>query len=142
MKHLHIALLILLVMTLALTAGCSKKPLITPSLNVTNFSAVTTSDVKKAIVEACTARGWKVDAVTDTWIDASITVRGKHYVAVHIPYSTQSVRIEYRDSSNMKYTTGETTKIHRNYNLWVNNLIHDINAKLTAISNLRISNNI
>lgn len=129
-----------LVLALSLAAGCAPKAIMTPEINVgTHYAGLSSQDVKTAIIEACTGRGWKIDSQTDTQVDASITVRGKHFVAVRIPYSAQSVKIEYKDSSNMRYTPGETPKIHRNYNNWVDYLKRDIHAKLTSISNSRIS---
>lgn len=132
--------ILLFVLMLCLAAGCTKKAVMTPEINVAaRYAGLSAHEVKTAIIEACTARGWKIDAQTETQIDASITVRGKHFVAVRIPYSAQSVKIEYRDSSNMSYTPGNTPKIHRNYNNWVDYLNRDIHARLTAISNSRIS---
>lgn len=129
-----------IVLMLCLAVGCSKKAIMTPEINVgTRYEGLSSQDVKTAIIEACVGRGWKVDRQTDTQVDASITVRGKHFVAVRIPYSAQSVRIEYRDSENMNYTGGENPKINRRYNSWVSYLHSDIHAKLTSISNSRIA---
>lgn len=135
MKFMKVLFLVLM---LCLAAGCTKKAVMTPEINVENrFAGLSARDVKTAIVEACSERGWRIDAETDNRIDASITVRGKHFVAVRIPYSAQSVKIEYRDSSNMRYTPGDTPQIHRNYNNWVDYLRRDIDAALTKISNSR-----
>lgn len=129
-----------IILMLCLAIGCTKKAIMTPEINVgTRYEGLSSQDVKTAIIEACIGRGWKIDSQTDTQVDASITVRGKHFVAVRIPYSVQSVKIEYKDSTNMRYTPGETPKIHRNYNNWVDYLSRDIHAKLTSISNSRIS---
>lgn len=129
-----------IVLMLCLAVGCTQKVMMTPEINVgTLYTGMTSQDVEKSILDACIAKGWKIDAKADNYIDASLRIRTKHLIAVHIPYSAQSVRIEYRDSENMRYKAGAKPTIHRNYNNSVDYLIRDIHAKLTSISNSRIS---
>lgn len=133
--------LLVLVLAMACLCACSsmkQKPILTPDLQVASvFPGMAEDDVEKAILAACNERGWRIDAAQDGQIEASIHVRNKHHVSVRIPYSAQSVRIEYKESVNMLYD-GTKNVIHRGYNRWVNNLLHDIQTKLTAVSNSRI----
>lgn len=135
--------LFVLVLVMSSLIGCAasmkQKPIFTPELQVDSaYSAITEEDVKKVIAEACGERGWKIDVSEKGLIEASILVRNKHSAAVRIPYSAKNIRIEYKDSSNLLYEVKESPVIHRNYNRWVNNLLHDITNKLTAISNSRL----
>ena len=133
--------LLVLVLMVACMCGCQlkQKAVQTPVLNVdTTHSNISSADVRRAILEACNDRGWHIDAKSNSRIDASLSVRGgKHFVAVRIPYSSKSVKIEYKNSSNMDYADGDTPKIHYKYNSWVNKLSQTINTKLTQISNRR-----
>ncbi len=132
--------LFLIVLMITLALGCTKlkqQPLVTPETNVeAMYSGLSANDVQNAIIVACTTRGWKVDKKTKSQIDASILVRGKHYVFVSIPYSSKQVTIKYKDSSNMFYEGGVMPKIHHNYNKWVTNLMQTINLNLLSKSNM------
>lgn len=135
--------LVVLILAISCIFGCAastkQKPILTPELQVDSaYSGITENDVKNVIAEACGERGWKIDASEEGLIEASILVRNKHRAVIRIPYSSKNIRIEYKDSSNLLYEDKEGPVIHRNYNRWVNNLLHDITNKLTAISNSRI----
>lgn len=137
MRHVKILIAVLM---LCLIAGCTQKAMMTPEINVdTLYAGMSEQDVEKAVIDACLAKGWKIDAREDGQIDASLRIRTKHLIAVRIPYSAHSVRIEYRDSENMRYKAGSKPTIHRNYNNSVDYLVRDIHARLTAISNSRIA---
>ncbi len=132
----------LLVFIFSLVLGCSKvrqKEIMTPMIAVDSvYSGSTEDDVQKAIIYACSNRGWKIENKTNTQIDASIIVRNRHHVAVNIPYSQKEVKIVYKESTNMLYKPGDKPRIHRNYNTWVNYLAEDIKKYLTNIANTRV----
>lgn len=85
-------------------------------------------DVQFAIIEGCRARGWAPTIESDDTIRASITVRGRHYAEVEIPFSETSYSIIYVESDNLDYNETKQ-RIHRNYNKWVLNLSASINTK-------------
>ena len=93
------------------------------------------ANIRKAIITACKECKWTIDSQSGKKIDASITVRNKHFVAVSIPYSSSSVKIVYKRSSNMLYDdSGEKPKIHYQYNKWVKRLEQSIRMNLDKIS--------
>jgi len=49
-----------------------------------------------------------------------------------IAFDTESFSISYVNSAELRYDAVKKT-IHRKYNLWVVNLINDINAAIAAI---------
>ena len=108
----------------------------TPTINVdVDYKNVSQAAIRKAIVNACKECKWKVDSQKGNRIEASITVRNKHFVAVSIPYSKSSIRILYKKSSNMHYDNGgEKPKIHYQYNKWVNRLSQSIQMNLDKVS--------
>ena len=86
--------------------------------------------VKMAIMQAATNRGWVVEEVNDSELNAKIHVRS-HYAEVKIPYNEKFYSIYYLNSDNLKAEGG---KIHRNYNRWVNNLNVDIKRQLSLVA--------
>lgn len=117
-----------------LVFGCSK-PLLTPSVNFSaEFPQATNEDMREAIIQACTGRGWNITKTDGSHVYACITPRS-HRAEIDIVYSASSVTINYVSSSNLEYKDGKngtTPTIHRAYNRWVNNLIHDIRNNLMA----------
>jgi hypothetical protein len=81
----------------------------------------TREEVRMAILQGCSAKGWTGADDGEQKIRASILVRGKHYVEVSIPYTTQLYSILYLSSRNMDYDEKKQT-IHRKYAAWVGNL--------------------
>lgn len=82
--------------------------------------------VRSAIIEAATNRGWLVEEVGEAEIAASINVRS-HQASIRIPYTDESYSILYDSSLNLKQRGNQ---IHRNYNRWVLNLRSDIDRQL------------
>lgn len=81
-------------------------------------SARTAEEVGKAIAAGCKVKGWTPVVVDDAQLKCSITVRGKHYAEVSIPYTESRYSILYADSRVLDYDA-ERQRIHRNYNKWV-----------------------
>lgn len=140
MKFMRFFVLVLMLVSMC---GCAKmvkqRPIMKPVINIdTTYPTVSSKDVLDIILQTCDQRKWHIDSYNEKFVDASITVRGKHYVAVRIPYSKTKLEIEYRDSSNMMYDDKEDPKIHRAYNNWVTNLIKDMHVNFTKLCNSRL----
>jgi hypothetical protein len=90
--------------------------------------ALSSDEVKKAIVRAGTALGWQMNANTPGKIVGTLNVRSKHTAVVEIPYSSRSYSILYKSSVNLNEEEGQ---IHNNYNGWVKNLARSIDANLS-----------
>lgn len=112
-----------------------------PVINHDNIGVVTTSgkaltseQVKQAIILAGASKTWTVSEQTDGSLLASLNMRNKHTVMAKIVYSTEKYSITFLDSSNMKSSQENgVTVIHPNYNRWVKNLLQEINTELRRI---------
>lgn len=125
-------LLLLVVLSLGFAVGCRPGHGIETVSGHTGTTAQTqlsADAVQKAILAACSQRGWHATNVSPGLIEARIVVRGKHTVVVDIPYTAEKYSIKYKSSSNMEYQA-DKGKIHPNYNKWVNLLNNDINIQL------------
>lgn len=85
------------------------------------------TEVRAAIIEAGSQRGWVFEQVGPNRLRAVNDVRGKHSVAVQIRYDESSYDITYESSDNMK-VSGD--RIHPKYNTWVRKLSADIDQAL------------
>ena len=81
-------------------------------------SGRTVEEVQEAIVKGCRGKGWSPVLDGENQIKCSITVRGKHFVEVKIPFTESAYSILYSDSRVMDYDA-ERQRIHRNYNRWI-----------------------
>lgn len=88
--------------------------------------ALSSDEVRKAIVRAGTTLGWQMNANAPGKITGTLNVR-KHTAVVEIPYSSRSYSINYKSSVNLNEEEGQ---IHNNYNGWVKNLARSIDANL------------
>lgn len=86
--------------------------------------------VKMAIMQAATERGWVVDQTSENELHAKLLVRS-HSAEIKIPYNDKFYSILYLSSDNLKASDG---KIHRNYNRWINNLNVDIKRNLALMA--------
>ena len=86
-------------------------------------------EVKLAIVRAGAALGWNMQEVEPGKILGTLHLRS-HMAQVDIPYSTNSYSIVYKDSDNLNY---DGSKIHSNYNGWIQNLDRGIKTQLSII---------
>jgi hypothetical protein len=59
--------------------------------------------------------------------------RRTHIVIVEIIYSPQSYTVNYLNSTHMNYAPADKT-IHPSYNLWVGDLVKNINSNLAALT--------
>lgn len=88
--------------------------------------ALSSDEVRKAIVRAGTTLGWQMNAGAPGKVTGTLNVR-KHSAVVEIPYSSRSYSINYKSSVNLNEEDGQ---IHNNYNGWVKNLAKGIDANL------------
>ena len=86
--------------------------------------------IQRAIIAGCATRGWQCRAVKPGEVRAVLYVR-QHMAESLIALNTASYSISYVNSSELRYN-GVKKTIHRKYNLWVVNLIADINAAIAA----------
>ncbi|GEA22213.1 hypothetical protein [Vibrio harveyi] len=124
----RLKLFISVLLTLLLV-GCGR---VQPVLNVEDTPVaydLQNKQVKAAIVQSATNRGWTIEETSPGVLIAKINVRS-HFAEVKIPYSNKYYSIIYLNSVNLKATDG---KIHRNYNRWVNNLNVDIQRALALL---------
>jgi len=127
LKNLLFIATILLTLSLI---GCRTAPVYNVDEAPVNASGkVTLDDVKNAIIAAGVGLGWQMKAVEPGHIVASLFIR-KHSAVVDIPYTASSYSIQYKDSTELNY---DGTTIHSNYNGWIQNLDHAIQARLSAM---------
>ncbi len=125
---LRLKLFISVLLTLLLV-GCGR---VQPVMNVEDTPVaydLQNKEVKAAIVQSATNRGWTIEETSPGLLIAKINVRS-HFAEVEIPYSNKYYSIIYLNSVNLKASDG---KIHRNYNRWVNNLNVDIQRTLALL---------
>jgi hypothetical protein len=87
--------------------------------------------IQRAIIAGCAQRGWQCQAVKPGEIRAVLHLR-QHMAEALIAFNTEVFSISYVNSSELRYDAAKKT-IHKKYNLWVANLITDINAAIAAI---------
>ncbi|OAN11019.1 hypothetical protein A3K86_18765 [Photobacterium jeanii] len=110
--------------------GCSR---VHPVLNVENAPVsynLQSQQVRSAILESGTARGWIMNETKPGTIRGEINVR-THKAVIDVEYNNKAYSIHYVSSENLKYEDGN---IHRNYNKWITNLDQDIKKKLATLA--------
>lgn len=131
MKRKLIAVLSILVTTLALT-GCPHQAdvyNVEDASIVSNVQNISADDVRKAIIRAGGALGWSIKDAGPNQLEGTLHLRS-HIAKVDIPYNTGSYSILYKDSTNLRY---DGTKIHSNYNGWIQNLHKAIQVQLSTL---------
>ena len=115
----------------ALAAGCRSAPIynVTDAPVVSN-KPVSTEDVEKAIIRGGATLGWQMTPVKPGTIQGTLNLAGRHIAVVDIPYSAKSYSIRYKESVNLDYNG---TEIHRNYNVWVQQLDNAIRTQLLSL---------
>ena len=120
---------ILLAMALA---ACARTA---PIYNVSEAPVVVTNnnynltDMKNAILRAGTSLGWQMQAVDQNNIIGTLNIRN-HMAQVDINYDKSNYSINYRDSKELNY---DGTKIHSNYNGWIQRLDQAIKTQLISL---------
>ena len=86
-------------------------------------------EVGKAIQRAGAGLGWQMKETKPGHIIATLQISG-HVAVVDVNYSVKSYSIRYKDSIELNYS-GQN--IHRNYNVWIQNLDKEIRAQLSSL---------
>jgi hypothetical protein len=88
--------------------------------------------IQRAIIAGCAQRGWQCQVIKPGEIRAVLHLR-QHMAEALIAFNAENYSITYVNSSELRYDGAKKT-IHRKYNLWVANLINDINAAIATIA--------
>ncbi len=91
---------------------------------------ISLNKVKAAIRYGLSARRWAAKNMGSGKIRGTLNIR-RHTLVVDIKYSTKSVRIRYKSSVNLNYSSGAGL-IHRNANNWIRNIENDIRFRLST----------
>ena len=88
--------------------------------------------VAKAIRLGVAQRGWVVTRSDPGYMEATLHLPHSHD---RPQFDTRQIEIHYVSSDNLDYEMKKgVPRIHGNYLKWVNNVVHDINIQLLAIS--------
>jgi hypothetical protein len=132
-SKIHAGLLALLVLS-GHTAAARDAPLENPTsipIAWNKQEAPTLEVIQRAIISGCAVRGWQCKAVKPGEIRAVLYIR-KHMAESRITFDTETYSVTYVESKKRRYDPA-TNEIHRKYNLWVVNLISDINEAIVSI---------
>ena len=122
---------IFLVLATLLFAGCTSAPIYNVS-NATYTSTepgVTQQDIARAIETAGRSLGWIMKEKEPGHILGTLHLR-THTAVVDIYYDRTKYSITYKDSTDLDY---DGTKIHRNYNGWIQNLSNAIDVQVSNL---------
>lgn len=90
--------------------------------------------VAKAIRLGVAQRGWVITRSDPGYMEATLHLR-THVATIGLRFDTRQIEIHYVSSENLDYEVEKgVPNIHRNYLKWVNNVVHDINIQLLAIT--------
>ena len=114
-------------------SGCRSMRIV-PVVNIHNSSIevdgkYSKNDIKKAIITAVKGQGWGIQSKKRNHIVAVLFVR-QITASIDIRFNKKSYSITYKDSTNLNYNG---TKIHRNYNTWIQNLDNRIQTEISSI---------
>lgn len=130
MKHGILALIAILAVT---CLQCTFSEIYSPRKELIPANVRLSLDkVTKAIMLAGPKHHWQMDIEGPGHIIATTRVR-KHMAQVDIRYTEDWFQITYRNSRNLYYNP-RNKRIHRNYNLWVENLKFDILSSLMEMA--------
>ena len=86
--------------------------------------------VSQAVRVGVAKRGWIVTTQDPGYLEATLHLRS-HMAKIGVTYDTQSVRINYLESTNLDYVVKKDgAHIHGNYLKWVENVVRDISVQL------------
>lgn len=117
---------------LLVLAACRAAPLENVGPEMLGAPAdATLPQVTQAIKQAGAGLGWIMvpDPNKDGLIKGTLHLR-RHTAVVDVAFNTKTFTIDYVTSTNLMY---DGTRIHKNYNSWVNNLANAIKAQAAAI---------
>jgi len=104
---------------------------------------LTRERVQKAIKTMGAAQGWRVTGESDEVIELTNFVRDKHLMVLNFRYGTEGYTASYVRSANLLYKAilpngSPARSIHKNYNIWVRQLVDAINANLGVPTQMAI----
>ena len=113
-----------------LCAACAR-PLETPAIDLSRqYALLSPEKVQEAVIQACAYEGWTVQEKTASSVHASLNWKNKHFVDVSIRHDAHGITIRYIASRNMNYKSGNSPRIHHQYNTWVESLAECIHGYL------------
>lgn len=89
------------------------------------------AEIEKAIIKAGVGLGWSIKRVKDGELEGNLALRS-HLAVVSIKYNTDEYSINYKNSTNLDYSS-TTNTIHSNYNGWIQNLNKAIQIQLSLL---------
>ena len=92
----------------------------------------TIEEIGRAVVSGCSHAEWVCGVKKPGEVRAILYV-GRHMAECLIEFDTSTFSVKYVNSSTLLYDA-DKNRIHRNYNLWVTELIRSINVTISAIS--------
>ncbi len=130
-KRTKLLAIVALAFSVVFLGGCRTAPVHNVmNAPVTSASgARTMEDVQAAILRAGAALGWRMQPDRPGHITGTLALR-KHVAIVDIDYNPRTYSITYRESTNLDY---DGTRIHSNYNGWIQNLDQGIAAQLSTM---------
>lgn len=129
MKKLNLILLLAVMSSVLMLTACRTAPVLNVhDAGIPQAKPMTMDEVTASIILAGSGLGWNMTAVKPGLIQGTLNIRA-HQAVVDITYSTTEYNIDYKSSNNLKY---DGTKIHSNYNGWVQNLNRAINNQLAS----------
>ena len=134
---------VLLVVIMGLAAGAAMAVVTVRNIPPTTHDApegTSMESISRAIEQAAAEREWYLESKAPGSIVVSTTVRQKHLATVEIGFDEEKFWIDYRSSSNLDYTSSglkawtkdhklvvtKGPRIHKNYNVWVQDLADHI----------------
>lgn len=125
-----VRIIITLALSTLLILGCRTNPVRNIDSHPTNVSTSATLDqIRDGIVRAGSSLGWAMKPDAPGHILATLMLR-KHVAVVDINYDLAKYSITYKSSTELKY---DGTKIHSNYNGWIENLDNAIKTQLSTL---------
>ncbi|MCF6172177.1 MAG: hypothetical protein L3J44_00060 [Campylobacteraceae bacterium] len=136
-----LSIIILLTGAVLFMTGCGRVSVV-QNLDDSKYfeKSVSINMIAKAIRTGANTKGWRTRKLGNNLMVASITVRGKYFVAVNIKYNKYGYKISYKNSRNLKYNPQDHS-IHPSYNKWVRLLERSINFELSNIGMDNVSYN-
>lgn len=128
MKRFSFRFLAIAVLAVGL-AACRVAPVYNVHETALMSEDTSVEQVGKVIERAGASLGWLMREVEPGHMVGRLVLR-THVAEVDINYDEDSFTIAYKDSVNLKY---DGTRIHQNYNGWIQNLEKAIIAQSAAI---------
>jgi len=131
MKKNNLLLILALLTIVLMLPACRTAPVYNvhnAGIPTTQNAPMTMEKVTAAIIKAGGGLGWNMRPIKPGLIEATLNIRA-HQAIVNITYDEANYNIDYKSSNNLKYNG---TKIHSNYNGWIQNLSRAINNQLAT----------